>query len=576
MTKLVNGDRSTIRPASSSAPEFDRWLDRFFADFYERRPVDATFAGIHEHDHRLPDFSPEATKRANANAEQLLRDLAGLPEEPLTQAQRQDRALAAGQLEIEQWERASRHFQFGNPSLYTGEAVFSIMSLFHRDREPFAERAEAATARMRAIPAFLAQGRANVTTAPADWTARAIREAQAGVAYFGGGIGLLAEEFGIADPDFAKAAEIAESGFKEHLAWLEADLSRQPSENCAAGREAFDLILRNAHQLRADQNAEWVLAYARDALAKAQAELEARAARLDPSKTWQEQLAGLADLHPSLDDYHGRYQRVWDEARRAAIDADLVTWPDFPIEYRPIPPSDRGAAPNLYYLFYRCPAPFGRPETHRYRVTPIESDMSVEQRERLLRANNDSVIKLNHVVHHGGLGHHVQNWNAFRAESRVGKVAGVDGASRLAMLCAGTLVEGWACYATDLAEEIGMLTPLEALSEQQSRARLAARAVADASLHTGAMTLDETAAFYEREAGMPPSTARGEAVKNSMFPGGAMMYLIGTQAIHDLRRRLAARPGFSLKAFHDQFLSFGATPAAMIAEAMTEELEVRR
>lgn len=565
----------TERP-QSAAPEFDCWLDRFFADFYERRPVDATFAGIHEHDHRLPDFSPEATARANSSAEQLLHDLAALPDEPLTQAQRRDRTLAAGQLAVEQWERASRHFQFGNPSLYTGEAIFSIMSLFHRDREPIAERAEAAVARMRAIPAFLAQGRANVTSAPSEWTARAIREAQAGVAYFGNGIGLLADEFGIANPDFATSAAVAKAGFKEHLDWLESDLSRQPNENYAAGREAFDLILRNAHQLPAEQNAEWVLAYAKEALANAQAELEARAARLDPSKSWHEQLAGLADLHPSIDDYYGSYERVWDEARQAALDADLVTWPDFPIEYRPIPASDRAAASNLYYLFYRCPAPFGRQETHRYRVTPIEPDMPAEQQERLLRANNDSVIKLNHVVHHGGLGHHVQNWNAFRADSRVGNVAGVDGASRLAMLCAGTLVEGWACYATDLAEEIGLLTPLEALSEQQSRVRMAARAVADAALHTGGMTLDETAAFYEREAGMPALAARGEAVKNSMFPGGAMMYLIGAQAIHDVRRRLSARPGFSLKAFHDQFLSFGAIPAAMIAEEMTEELGARR
>src|SRR6185312_594961 len=102
----------------------------------------------------------------------------------------------------------------------------------------------------------------------------------------------------------------------------------------------------------------------------------------------------------------------------------------------------------------------------------------------------------------------------FRAESRIGKAAGVDGASRLAMFCAGTLVEGWACYATDLAEEIGFLTPLETLAERQSRARMAARAVADVAIHTGEMTLDQAAAFYEQQAGMSPAAARGEAVKN--------------------------------------------------------------
>ena len=205
-----------------------------------------------------------------------------------------------------------------------------------------------------------------------------------------------------------------------------------------------------------------------------------------------------------------------------------MTWPEFPIDYVPIPESDREAAAGLYYLPYRCPPPFGRPETHRYLVPPLAPPGDPAEQLRQLRATNDAVIKLNHVVHHGGLGHHVQNWYAFRSPSRIGQIAGVDCASRIAMFAAGTLVEGWACYATDLMEEIGFLTPLESLSQAQSRLRMAARAVADVALHTAAMSLDETAAFYEREAGMPANAARSEAIKNSMFPGAAMMYLVGT------------------------------------------------
>jgi uncharacterized protein (DUF885 family) len=168
------------------------------------------------------------------------------------------------------------------------------------------------------------------------------------------------------------------------------------------------------------------------------------------------------------------------------------------------------------------------------------------------------------------LGHHVQNWHAFRAPSRVGQIAGVDCASRIAMFCGGTLVEGWACYATDLMDEVGFLTPLQSLSEAQSRVRMAARAVADVALHTGAMTLEEAASFYEREAGMEPGSARTEAIKNSMFPGAAMMYLVGTNAIHDLRQAMRERQGsaFSLRDFHDAFLSYGAIPTALIAQQM--------
>ena len=36
---------------------FKAWLDRFFDSYYQSHPVNATFIGHHEHDHRLPEFS---------------------------------------------------------------------------------------------------------------------------------------------------------------------------------------------------------------------------------------------------------------------------------------------------------------------------------------------------------------------------------------------------------------------------------------------------------------------------------------------------------------------------------------
>ena len=180
------------------------------------------------------------------------------------------------------------------------------------------------------------------------------------------------------------------------------------------------------------------------------------------------------------------------------------------------------------------------------------------------------MIKLNHVIHHGGLGHHVQNWHASRAESRIGRVAAVDCASRIAMFCGGTMAEGWACYATDLAADAGALTPLELYAQSQARVRYAARAVVDVRLHRGEITLEEAGAYYETRAGMSSGAAHGESVKNSMFPGAAVMYLMGTDAIHGLREEMMAREGsdFDLARFHDAFLSYGSIPVSLIAEDM--------
>jgi uncharacterized protein (DUF885 family) len=203
-------------------------------------------------------------------------------------------------------------------------------------------------------------------------------------------------------------------------------------------------------------------------------------------------------------------------------------------------------------------------------VTPIEPEMTREEQERLLRATNDSVIKLNHVVHHGGPGHHVQNWHAYRAASRIGQVAAVDCASRIAMFCGGTMAEGWACYATDLMEELGFLAPLERFAEHHTRLRMAARAIVDVRLHQGELTLEDAADFYRDRVGMTSKAAQSEAVKNSMFPGTALMYLVGTDLIHKLRRDLEARqgPAFDFQRFHDRFLSYGSIPVSLVGESM--------
>ncbi|MCB0131238.1 MAG: DUF885 family protein, partial [Caldilineaceae bacterium] len=244
-----------------------------------------------------------------------------------------------------------------------------------------------------------------------------------------------------------------------------------------------------------------------------------------------------------------------------------------PIQYAPRPKWARAAAPYLYFLFYRAPAVWRRPPVHAYLLAPLD-DLTPAEQEQQLRATNDSVIKLNHVVHHGGVGHHVQNWHAYRAASRIGQIAAVDTASRIALYCGGTMAEGWSCYATRLMQEAGFLTPLEAYAEQLARARMAARAVVDVRLHQGRMTLDEASAYYVQHSGMSQSASRAEAVKNSMFPGAAIIYLMGTDMIVDLREELKKRQGdaFALGSFHDKFLAYGSIPVALIRDAMLAEV----
>jgi hypothetical protein len=552
--------------ASTQAPRLAAALDAFFVWFYRTFPVSATFIGVHEHDYRLPDFSDHGLGDTLAALTGLRGVLRRLPEEPLTAGERLDRALIEGALEIFRWEAGSGHFALGNPCVYTGEAVFGVIALLLRPFAPLNVRVAAAVERMMAIPAFLAQGRANVRTAPSPWIERAIRECDGANALFERGVEIFIHDEGVTDPAFRQAATAAAAAFREFRSYLSTELASNATGDYACGGEALDLLIRRGHCL--EMNAAAVLALGREHMAIAEARLRAEASMLG-STDWRAALRGLSDLHPPAREYYRRFREVWEGAHAAAEAHELVTWPDYPIRFVPQPTWAREAAPHLYFLFYRAPAAFDRIPVVDYLVPPVELEMPPDEQLRRLRATNDSVIKLNHVIHHGGLGHHLQNWYAYhQAASRVGRIAAVDCASRIALFCGGTMAEGWACYATDLMDEIGFLTPLERLSQAHTRLRMAARAIVDVQLHTRTWTVDEAAQFYHEAAGLAPDGARAEAVKNSMFPGTALMYLVGDDLIHRLRVEMQARQGFTPRKFHDRLLSHGSVPIALIASEM--------
>jgi uncharacterized protein (DUF885 family) len=543
-------------------------LDHFFDRYYRRRPVTATFTGVHDYDHELPDWSPAGLAGAVDEMRALRAQLAaaGRVADDLVRAfpDDVDLALADAFLEIQIAEHEGPHFYRSNPALWSGEAIFSIVSLVTRDFAPIEERLTAAVLRMRAIPGFLASAHATLGEAPDAWTAKALQECQAAEILFGKSLPAWIPASG-ASPAVARAAiaecATARAAFIAFAVWLRNTLPRAAPNRHGAGPEFLGLLLRRGH---------WYAGSPPALLDECRAALDAATARLI-EMGWPDAQGRIAAQHPSRAEYLPRFSETWTRARDAAVSGDLITWPDAPIRYVPIPEQTREAAPLLYYLFYRSPSAFDRLPIHDYVVTPIDDTLPADEQARRLRAANDSTITLNHVIHHGGIGHHVQNWNAYRSASRIGRVAAIDAASRIAMFSGGSLAEGWACYACDLMEEAGFLSPLERVSQQHTRVRLLARAIVDLSLHAGQMTLEEAVAFYETRGMMPAAAARAEAVKSSMFPGAAVMYWLGTRAIHELRQTVAAREGspFSLRQFHDRFLSYGAIPVQLIARLMS-------
>lgn len=511
-------------------------VDAFLAQYFARHPVNATFTGVHAHDARLPDWSQHG-RAADAVERRALRAALG-GDASL------DAELARANLDVRNAE-FERGFMARNPALWTGEAIFGAVSLMQR---PFAarnERLAPLSARLSAVEPFLATMQSALEErVPSRWIARAQQECRAAVSLFGDGL----EQWLALEPvDAALAAGVrvaaaeARAAFRQCGEWL-ASMQYASTSDYSAGATLFGVLLRSGHLCERP-----VRDLLRDALAA-----------MGPA---QEQLVSLrrdAGDDPVPDPYLPAFAATWNACHDTVRARDLVTWPAWQIRYVPMPDWAEGAARDLYWLFYRSPAPFDAYTVHDYLVQP---------------GWTASAIKLNHVVHHGALGHHVQNWHAtHRSRSSIGTVAAVDGANRIGMFLGGSMAEGWACYATELMDECGFLTPAERALQQQSRVRMLARAVVDICLHTQGMTFGEAAEYYVREAGMSADVAHAEVTKNSMFPCTAIMYWLGTQGILDLRDAQKRQHGaaFTLKAFHDELLSYGSIPVSLVSRLMSQ------
>jgi hypothetical protein len=543
-----------------------RALGPFFDSYYRLRPVNATFTGIHDFDDRLPDWSPDGLAAATDDMRRLRASIHGADAVPadLRDARARDQALAAAFLDVQIAEIDSPRFQRGNPSLAIGEAVFGIIALITRPFAPASRRVDAVVGRLHAIPGFLEGARRSmVDGVPDEWRAKALRECDGAERLVGDGLRRWVALESLAGDRVLAAAERAGAAIEGFRRWLATDVPSAAADRYAAGSDFLDLLVARGHWCSASRRD--LASAARHALDEALAALDQRA-RVAAPGGWPEVQDRLAAVHPTTDGYLAAFQQSWDDCRARAVEANLVSWPESPIRYVPIPAHTRDAVPFLYYLFYRSPAPFDRLPMHDYVVTPIEHDMPSDEQRRRLRAANTSVIKLNHVVHHGAIGHHVQNYYAHAGESEIGRVAAVDCASRIGMFLGGTMAEGWACYATDLMDEVGFLTPDESLAQQHTRARLAARAVVDLGLHDASLSFDDAIAVYRDRIGMSADAARAEVCKNSMWPGTALMYWLGTDGLHRLRKTREHVEGadFSLRRFHDRVLSFGSIPVPLL------------
>jgi len=133
--------------------------------------------------------------------------------------------------------------------------------------------------------------------------------------------------------------------------------------------------------------------------------------------------------------------------------------------------------------------------------------------------------------------------------------------------------EGWALYSERLAWELGFeKDPLDNLGRLRDEMMRGVRLVVDSGIHYKHWTREQAIAYMMDNTGMAESDVTAEIERYFVDPGQALAYKAGMLKILELRDKAKQALGakFVLSQFHDQVLTHGALPLALLERVIDD------
>lgn len=504
-------------------------------------PVDATHAGRRELDGEYGRWDAASVREHIAALRSYTSALEEAPAESLDEEIDRTAVLQDARHELLVLER-ERPFAF-NPAFHLSHALEGLFLLMVRDERPAEHRAAALLSRLRALPELLRVAREVLTQPARPLVALAGAMLPGGVALVRDGLDDPALDLSSLEPlELAQARKEAVDALTEFGGALDEMAERAAEDSWAIGRDLFDRKLHTAHLIR--ESADELLRYGERLYAEAIAELERIAAEISPGTPWPELVAQLRADTPAPGTVLEEYAEALRAARDFTVEHALMRVPPAELRVVATPAFLRALVP---IAAYQGPGAFDQRQLGTFFVTLPEPGQPWRAASRAELPST--------VVHEGVPGHHEQIVVGNALPSVVRRVIGTP-ATR----------EGWAVYSEALMAEVGFLhSPAERLLHARHRLWRALRVVLDVSLHTKGMSVGEAARRLRDEVGLEPAAAAAEAARYCAYPTYQLCYAVGCREIARLRddARLASGDAFSLAAFHDELLSYGALPTAL-------------
>lgn len=525
-----------------------REIERSYFDLrWHLDPVAATQAGVRTYDDRYGRYSAAALAPHLA----ALKSLGSALEEASTDQLDEEinRTALLNDLRVTLRRLEHERPQTKNPGFWLAHVLGGLHVLLAREDRSADEKAAALTGRLEDLPHVLDDARATVVEPVRVFVDTARGVTAGGLLLLDGVRAALAG--GSAVPAERRAAALA--GATQALTAFQQDLERwseAASDHFALGEDDFNFRLHYEHALRDTAPELW--RYGLRLKDELEADLVARAARLQGGKPWQDVVDRLRADHPPAGALVEAYAQEMTRAREFVVARGLAPMPDARLVVLPTPAFMR---PLIPFAAYDSPGPYSSDRTGWFYVTVPDAQLPLGVQDRILRDHCRYELAAT-ALHEGYPGHHLQLAYAQQQATDTRKIVSTA-----------LTVEGWALYCEDMMGEEGFYRSEEERFFQ--RVHLLWRAVRillDVGLHTRGMSYEQGVDYLTSHIPVDRANAEAEVRRYCAEPAYQLCYAVGRRELLLLRDDFrAARGGaFTLRAFHDAVLEYGGLPVTLI------------
>lgn len=580
----INQSENT-QPIENEAPEqknptkndeklnesFENFKTSFIERLWQVNPTWASHMGYHKFDAMLDLPSVSYRQRRLEVYKQLKDELDTFSQTKLSASNQTDYALLLNFLDSEKWYITQYRAYEWDPSSYNLGGAFDAALQNKMDSPEVLLKK--ISKKLEGVPQYYQLAKANLKNATAEHTALALQQLPGSLSIFEKQIMDKINEADLKSGfqiDILKNLKAAITAIKEFINWLEKDYAVALQNNGNArsfrlGKERYAQKFK--YDINSNFSAEAIYKRALTEKAATLKKMEGLATELWPAYFPNEKMPAsnfvtpvikkISENHVDRHEFIEAIKQQIPQLKAFVEENDLVYLdPDKPLEIRETPAYMVGVAGASI----SSPGPYDKNGETYYNVTPL-SNYSEEEAESYLREYNNYMLQILNI-HEAIPGHYTQLIEANKAPSIVKSIFGN-----------GTMIEGWACYTERmmLEEGYGNNKPELWLMYYKWLLRIISNTILDYELHNLNLSEEDALNLLVNQAFQEETEAKEKIKRAKLTQVQLCSYYTGLSEILDLRKDYLQSGKYSLRSFHDTFLSYGSAPVKEIRKLMKLE-----